>query len=74
MSWEIVVGLITLCTFLISFGTILVKLTSSITKLDLTMKQFWIFKDSAEEEHKEIHETLNNHETRITVLEHHENP
>lgn len=69
MTWQIVVGIITLSGFVISIYKIvsantkaLTKLEDSITRLDATLTAQG--KDLAE-----IDKTVQNHETRITVLE-----
>ena len=69
MTWQIVVGIITLSGFVISICKIvsantkpLTKLEDSITRLDATLTAQG--KDLAE-----IDKTVQNHETRITVLE-----
>lgn len=69
MTWQIVVGIITLSGFAISICKIvsantkaLTKLEDSITRLDATLTAQG--KDLAE-----IDKTVQNHETRITVLE-----
>lgn len=69
MTWQIVVGIITLSGFVISICKIvsantkaLTKLEDSITRLDATLTVQG--KDLAE-----IDKTVQNHETRITVLE-----
>ena len=70
MTWEIFLGIVALTGFVISIGRIvsmstkaMQKLEDSIIKLDETIR----------EEKKDIDnldETVQNHETRISILEH----
>ena len=70
MTWEIFLGIVTITGFVISIGRIvsmntkaMQKLEDSITRLDETIR----------EEKKDINEldnTVQNHETRIQLLEH----
>ena len=70
MTWEIFLGLVALTGFVISIGRIvsmntkaMQKLEDSIVRLDETIR----------EEKKDINEldnTVQNHETRISILEH----
>ena len=49
--------------------TVIMKLNTSITKLNVTIDVLAKQMEDSQEEHKGMHEQLNNHETRITVLE-----
>lgn len=70
MTWEIFLGIVALTGFVVTIGKIvssntkaMQRLEDSIVKLDETLK----------EEKKDINEldnTVQNHETRISVLEH----
>lgn len=69
MTWEIVLGLITLISAIITIGKIvsantkaLTRLEDSITRLDGTLAEQ---KDAL----KHVDEKLDNHETRITMIE-----
>lgn len=69
MTWEIVVGLITLVGFIISVMTPIIKLNTSITKLNCSI-------DSLNKNMARNEERISNHgkmldefEHRITVLE-----
>lgn len=69
MSWEIIAGFITLTGFVITICKIvsantkaLTKLEDSITRLDATLT-------AQGKDLEEIDKTVQNHETRITVLE-----
>lgn len=70
MTWEIFLGLVALTGFIISIGKIvsantkaLTKLEDSINRLDKTLEKQGKNIDSLEQE-------VNEHETRISVLEH----
>ena len=76
MSWEIVLGLITISGAMIALGTILYRLAAVITKLDVTVNNLVKWQEKADSKQDNIeknvdrHEiTLVNHEKRITVLE-----
>lgn len=70
MTWEIFLGIVALTGFIISIGKIvsantkaLTKLEDSINRLDKTLEKQGNSIDSLEQE-------VNEHETRISVLEH----
>lgn len=70
MTWEIFIGIVALTGFIISIGKIvsantkaLTKLEDSINRLDKTLEKQGNSIDSLEQE-------VNEHETRISVLEH----
>lgn len=70
MTWEIFIGIVALTGFIISIGKIvsantkaLTKLEDSINRLDKTLEKQGKNIDSLEQE-------VNEHETRISVLEH----
>lgn len=69
MSWEIVVGIIALVGFLGTVSSWVWKLAGTLTKLGDGLNSLSAFKTKADNEHKEIHETLDNHELRIHDLE-----
>ena len=54
---------------LIPIFTIVVKLNGTLTKLNITIENLSKEMDISTEDRKVMHKTLNNHETRITVLE-----
>ena len=73
MTWEIVLGLIALVGFLISVGAIVAKtsqmfatLNAAITMLTETLKEF---KKDSKTDRKELHDMVDDHETRIVILE-----
>lgn len=70
MTWEIFLGIVALTGFVISIGKIvsantkaLTKLEDSISRLDKTLEKQGKNIDSLEQE-------VNEHETRISILEH----
>lgn len=69
MSWEIVVGIIALVGFLGTVSSWVWKLSGTLTRLGEGLNSLSDFKARAKEEHREIHETLDNHEVRIHDLE-----
>lgn len=69
MSWEIVLGIIALVGFLGTVSTWVWKLAGTLTKLGEGLTSLSDFKNTAAKEHKEIHETLDDHEIRIHDLE-----
>lgn len=69
MTWEIVVGLITLCGCVISIGTIISNNTKALTEVRCSIDAL---NETVRTQGKDIHAlsvTTANHETRITVLE-----
>ena len=73
MTWEIVLGLIALVGFIISVGAIIAKasqmfatLNASINMLTETLKEF---KKDSKSDRKELHDMVDDHETRIVILE-----
>lgn len=48
---------------------VIIKLNTTITTLNLTIKELNKQMKSSQSDRKEIHDQLNDHETRITVLE-----
>ena len=69
MTWEIVVGIIALVGFVVSIGTLLFKLSSILTRLDVTVKDMQAANNAdrkiKEAEHKEMYDTLEEHEKRL---------
>lgn len=73
MTWEIALGLFALVAFLISVGSIIAKasqmfatLNASINSLTNTLKEF---KKDSKSDRQDLHDRVNDHETRIVVLE-----
>ena len=73
MSWEIVVGLITLVGFIGSIGVWISKLTRTLTALECTLKALQetlnSMKTTNEDEHTDIYNTINRLTDRIRKLE-----
>ena len=69
MTWEIVVGIISLVGFVLSIGTLLFKLSAVLTRLDVTVKDMQSANATdrkiKEAEHKEFFKTLENHEKKL---------
>lgn len=69
MTWEIFLGIVALTGFVISIGRIvnmstkaMQRLEDSIVKLDETIRE-------EKKEVRDLDDTVQNHETRITLLE-----
>ena len=69
MTWEIFLGIVALTGFVISIGRIvsmstkaMQRLEDSIVKLDETIRE-------EKKDLRDLDETVQNHETRITLLE-----
>ena len=54
---------------MIPIFTVIVKLNSTITKLNLTIQVLNKQMENSQKDRTEIHTQLNNHETRIAILE-----
>ena len=54
---------------MIPIVTVIVKLNSTITKLNITMQVLNKQMENSQKDRTEIHSQLNNHETRISILE-----
>ena len=62
MTWEIIAAIIALAGFIISIGKIVSNNTNSFTPIETLSEQ--------KKNVKEISDEVNDHETRITILEH----
>lgn len=69
MSDTLIITLIAFITSLVPIFTIVVKVNSTLTKLNLTIQVLTKQMENSQEDREKIHGTLNNHETRITILE-----
>lgn len=80
MEWQVVGVIVTLISLFLAVGKPLMKLNSSITKLDVTMvrltKDVDVIKENSHDAHQRLWEKndeqdkiINDHETRITSLE-----
>lgn len=73
MTWEIFLGISALVAFIIAVGTIISKasnmfatLNTTISMLSDTLKEF---KKDSKTDRKELHDKIEDHETRIRILE-----
>ena len=73
MTWEIFLGIAALVAFVISVGAIISKaaqmfatLNATINLLSETLKEF---KKDSKTDRKELHDKIDDHETRIGILE-----
>jgi len=73
VTWEIVLGLIALAGFIISIGTIVAKVSQAIAELKVAINMFnetlKDFKKDSKTDRKELHDRVDDHETRIGILE-----
>ena len=69
MDDTLIISLLAFIGSLIPIMTIVVKVNSTLTKLNLTIKVLTKQMENSQEDREKIHGTLNNHETRITILE-----
>ena len=69
MNDTLIISLLAFIGSLIPIMTIVVKVNSTLTKLNLTIKVLTKQMENSQEDREKIHGTLNNHETRITILE-----
>ena len=69
MNDTLIISLLTFIGSLIPIMTIVIKVNSTLTKLNLTIKVLTKQMENSQEDREKIHSTLNNHETRITILE-----
>ena len=69
MSDTLITTLITFIVAMIPIITIIVKLNSTLTKLNLTIDVLSKQMENSSVDRKDIHSKLNDHETRITILE-----
>lgn len=56
-------------TTMIPIFTVIVKLNNTITKLNITIQVLSDQMQKGQEDRNKIHNQLNNHETRISILE-----
>lgn len=69
MNDTLIISLLAFIGALIPIMTIVVKVNSTLTRLNLTIKVLTKQIENSQEDREKIHGTLNNHETRITILE-----
>ena len=69
MNDTLIISLLAFIGSLIPIMTIVIKVNSTLTKLNLTIQVLTKQMENSQEDREKIHDTLNNHETRITILE-----
>ena len=69
MNDTLIISLLAFIGSLIPIMTIIIKVNSTLTKLNLTIQVLTKQMENSKEDREKIHGTLNNHETRITILE-----
>ena len=69
MSWEIVVGIITLFGFVVSIGKLISNNTKALTELQCSIDSLKKSLKRDENNLKVVEEKVDNHEIRITKLE-----
>ena len=69
MNDTLIISLLAFIGSLIPIMTIVIKVNSTLTKLNLTIRVLTKQMENSQEDREKIHGTLNNHETRITILE-----
>ena len=69
MGDTLIISLLAFIGSLIPIMTIVIKVNSTLTKLNLTIQVLTKQMENSQEDREKIHSTLNNHETRITILE-----
>ena len=69
MDDTLIISLLAFIGALIPIMTIVIKVNSTLTKLNLTIQVLTKQMENSQEDREKIHGTLNNHETRITILE-----
>lgn len=69
MNWEIVVGIITLIGAIIPICRIVKNNTAALTEVSVSLRDSRKDIDRNTDNIDELQTTVNNHETRITVLE-----
>lgn len=69
MEDNIITTVVGFIASMIPLITVIIKLNSTITKLNITIDVLNKQMMNSQQDRKDIHEQLNNHETRITVLE-----
>ena len=70
MTWEIALGIITLVGFLITIGNLVANNTKAMTKLSCAVDELIDYRKEQTAINKDTEDKLEDHEVRITVLEH----
>lgn len=73
MTWEIFLGISALASFVIAIGTIVFKASKVLASLEATVnglsETLKDFKKDSKSDRKELHDKIDDHETRIGILE-----
>lgn len=69
MTWEILMGLLSLITALVAITGVVIKVNSSIVQLTDAVKELRSFMEKQERKNSKIYDHLNNLDTRVTVIE-----
>lgn len=70
MTWEIFLGIVALTGFVITIGKIVSANTKALTKLEDSISRLDRTLGEQRESINDLDETVQNHETRIQLLEH----
>ena len=74
MDWTVIAGVAALVGIIGGIVAPILKLNTSITQLTVVVngivKSFDKLTDKNDDDHKEINEKLDDHETRISIIEH----
>lgn len=70
MTWEIIAAIIALAGFIISIGKIVSNNTKALTEVKCSIDDLKETLSEQKRNVKEISDEVNDHETRITILEH----
>ena len=70
MTWEIFLGIVALTGFVITIGKIVSANTKALTKLEDSILELNRTITEEKEDISDLDETVQNHETRIQLLEH----
>lgn len=69
MTWEITVGIFALITFVISIGKIVANNTQAMTEVKVSLDDLKEALTENKLDVKQLRDDVNEHETRITILE-----
>lgn len=71
MTWEILMGLLSLATALVAIIGVVIKVNSSLVQLTDAVKELRAFMEKQERKNSKFYEQLNDLETRVTIIEKH---
>ncbi len=69
MTWEIVLGIIALASFLFTLCGIVFKAAKVLTSLEATVKELSASLKDSKNDRKSLHDKVDDHEKRIYTLE-----